>query len=416
MINCPFRKSAVLIGLILSIGLSQLRAQQIGFDFPQGVKRVEIPFERYNNLLVIPVTLNNTFTLKFILDTGVQYAILTEKLIGQWLNLEYNRRLVIQGPGAQDSISALVASNISITLPGGVRSGINQSMLVLEKDYLDLKKNLGADVYGIIGYDIFSRFVVEINHDRNIIVLHEPQKFRGRGFRRKVPMKVVNTKPYISVNLTFEDGHSADMNLMVDTGASHAFLLHDDPNNAPFFPKKTVKAIIGRGLGGDINGHIGRIQHAKIDKFEFESPISSFPEPNDYDSPIKNSSRNGTIGGDMMIRFNLAFDYFRGYLYLNRSEEHKKKFEYDMGGIIFIANDLDVNSLRIVEVRENSPAFLAGIQVDDVITTVNGRPVNRQTFNSFIGLLKSKPGRKVSLKVLRNEEEIKASFKLERVI
>lgn len=416
MINCFFPKLAMLIGLSLGITSAQLNAQQIGFDFPQGVKRVEIPFERHNNLIVIPVTLNNTFTLKFILDTGVQYAILTEKLIGQWLNLKYNRRLVIQGPGAQDSITALVANKISLTLPGGIRSGINQSLLVLEKDYLDLKNNLGTDVYGIIGYDIFSRFVVEINHDRNVIVLHEPQKFRGRGFGKKVPMQVVNTKPYISAHLTFEDGHAQDMNLMVDTGASHAFMIQDNPESIPFFPSKTIKAVIGRGLGGDINGYIGRIKNARIDKFEFESPISSFPEPNDYSSPMAHGARNGTIGGDLMIRFNLAFDYFRGYLYLTRSEEHKKKFEYDMGGIIFVANDVEFNSLRITEVRKDSPAHLAGIQVGDLITTVNGRQIDRQIFNNFIGLLKSRPGRKVSLKVLRNNEEVKTSFKLERLI
>ena len=391
-------------------------AQQIGFDFPQGVRRVEIPFERHNNLIIIPITINNTFTLKFILDTGVQYAILTEKLIADWLNLKYDRRLIIQGPGANDSISALVVQRISMELPGGVTSGINQSLLVLEKDYLDLKNNLGADVYGIIGYDIFSRFVVEINHDHNYIVLHEPHRFKGRGFKRKVPMKVVSTKPYINASLTFENGSQSSMNLMVDTGASHALLLHEDPNNNHFLPSKTLDAIIGRGLGGDINGFIGRVQGATIDRFHFENPISSFPEPDDYGSPIKNSTRNGTIGGEILIRFNLAFDYFKGYLHLSKSEEHKKKFEYDMSGMMFIANDLQLNSLKIIEIRENSPAEGAGLLPGDIITTINGRTIGKGSFNQLITLLRSKPGRKISIKFLRDQEELKTTFKLERMI
>lgn len=406
----------IIISLLLLVISTCLSAQQIGFDFPQRVKRVEIPFERHNNLIVIPITINETFTLKFILDTGVQYAILTEKLIADWLNLEYSRRLIIQGPGANDSITAMVAKDIRLMLPGGVSSGINQSLLVLEKDYLDLKNNLGADVYGIIGYDIFSRFVVEINHDHNLLVLHEPARFKGRGFKRKVPMKVVSTKPYINAHLTFENGASSNMNLMVDTGASHALLLHEDPNNNLFFPSKTLDAVIGRGLGGDINGFIGRIHKANIDKFEFENPISSFPAPDDYGSPIKTSSRNGTIGGELLIRFNVAFDYFRGLLYLSKSEEHKKKFEYDMSGMVFIANNADLNSLKIIDVRENSPAYNAGVRTGDVITYMNGRHIAKENFNRIITMLRSKPGRKISVKYIRDAKEIKTTFKLERMI
>lgn len=402
---------------VFFIGLSfvPVRSQQIGFDFPFGVDKVEIPFERYNNLIVIPVTINNSLTLKFILDTGVQFAILTEKAFGDFLELSYDRRLVIQGPGTIDSVSAQVATKVEMRLPGGVVSGVNQSLLVLEKDYLHLRKNLGADVYGIIGYDIFSRFVVEFNYDSKMIVLHEPRRFRPKKYHKRVPMQIVNTKPYISAKLAFDDGTQDQMNLMVDTGASHALLLDDDSENI-ILPSKTLKTVIGRGLGGDINGLLGRVQSLQINKFVFKDPIASFPAEGHYSTSMKRGSRHGTIGGEILTRFHPIFDYLRGVLYLRKSREFFKDFEHDMSGLDIIAAGSKLDQVKVVGVRKDSPAAQAGIQVNDVITNINGMNTQEMEFAMVTTSLRLKPGKKVNLKVRRGGEVIKKSFRLERMI
>ena len=71
--------------------------REFGFTMPEGSKKVEIEFEEYNNLIVIPITINRFLTLKFILDTGVETAILTEKLFADILDAEYIRELKIAG-------------------------------------------------------------------------------------------------------------------------------------------------------------------------------------------------------------------------------------------------------------------------------------------------------------------------------
>jgi hypothetical protein len=390
-------------------------AQQIGFDFPEGVDKVEIPFERYNNLIVIPVTINHSLTLKFILDTGVQFAILTEKAFGEFLELSYDRRLVIQGPGMVDSISAQVASQIEMRLPGDVVSGINQSLLVLEEDYLNLRRNLGADVYGIIGYDIFSRFVVEFNYDDKLLVLHEPRKFRPKKYHKRVPLQVINTKPYINAKISFENGDKEQIKLMVDTGASHALLL-DDNSDGIILPSKTLQTVIGRGLGGDINGLLGRVKSIQINKFEFEDPIASFPAEGNYSDSMKRGSRHGTIGGEILTRFNPVFDYLRGVLYLRKSREFFEDFEHDMSGLDVMAAGSKLNQVKVIGVREGSPADLAGIQVDDIITSINGLNTEDVSFAVITTSLRQKPGKKVNIKIRRKGEIIKTSFKLERMI
>jgi hypothetical protein len=390
-------------------------SQQVGFDFPPGVKSVTIPFESYNNLIIIPVTINNAITLKFILDTGVQYPILTEKLFGDFINLEYARRIAIQGPGTADSITAKVVQNISLTLPGGVKSGINQALLVLEKDYLKLKNSLGIDVYGLIGYDIFSRFIVEINYDESFIKLHEPKKFRPKRSYKKIPIKVVNTKPYIEVGISKDSSKAHRKHLMIDTGASHALLL-DNADEETLLPNQSIPSIIGKGLGGNINGYLARMTYVTVGKFEFLDPIASFPLEGNYGESIKRGSRNGTLGGELLSRFSVAFDYFNGYIYLKKGRGFSRGFEHDMSGMGLAANGEELDMLEVDDVRLNSPAFYAGLRKGDNIKSINGYTLDTIKFSDFTSLLRMKEGKKIVVKYTREGESYKTSFKLERYI
>lgn len=409
-----YRKNLLTLGFLCSINFSLL-AQQIGFDFPEGVQSVKIPFERYNNLMVIPVNVNNTITLKFILDSGVQFAILTEKKFGEFLNLKYDRQLSIQGPGMADSIRAQVANNIKMTLPGDINSGVNQSLVVLEEEYLSLRKNLGADVYGIIGHDIFSRFVVEINYDKEYIELYEPKLFKPKNRFTRLPLTIKNTKPYIYANLVFDDGTKARMNLMVDTGASHPLLLDNNLEDITL-PSKTLSTVIGRGLGGDIMGKLGRIKNISFGKYDFDDPIVSFPMEGQYSKSMKKGSRNGTIGGEILTRFNPIFDYNRGILYLRKSDQYYKKFEHDMSGLDLQMIGAKLDKVIVIGVREDSPAALAGVEVGDIITNMNGADTKAVEFSSITSTLRYKTNKNVNIKVMRNDTIRKISFQLKRMI
>jgi len=401
--------------IILSNACIQSHAQQIGFDFSYNEKRVAIKFERYNNLIVIPVLINETISLKFILDTGVQYPILTEKKFADILDFNYTRRIVIESPGIADSISALVAMGVSLKLPKGIKSGTNQALLVLEKDYLKLKENLGAEVYGIIGYSIFNRFVVEIDNDNMQIILHEPSKYRPKRLGTKVPLKIVNTKPYVNVSLNIRDSIKTNINMLIDTGASHAILL-DKQSEGIFLPDKTISTVVGRGLGGDIYGELGRISCFSIDKYHFTNPISSFPSDGVYGNALLRGSRNGTIGGEILNRFNVTFDYSKNIMYLKKSNEYHKPFEYDMSGMNLIVHDKEKGQLKVSDLRVGSPADEAGIEEGDIVVELNGFTFKNSSFNHVNSLLRQKDGKKITVRVLRNNEKVRFTFKLKKVI
>src|ERR1041384_5933907 len=104
--------------------------QNLGFSLADGKKKVRIPIEIFNNLVVVPVVLNDALPLKFILDTGVRTTILTQKTFTDILNLTYARKYTISGPGGEKLIEAYVTNNVSLELPGVLGRG--HAMLVLE--------------------------------------------------------------------------------------------------------------------------------------------------------------------------------------------------------------------------------------------------------------------------------------------
>ncbi len=401
------------IFFILPILISSLLTgqTQIGFRMLPGLNKVEIPFEQINNLVVIPVVINDFLKLKFVVDTGVETTILTEPAYVPLLDIEFYRKITISGAGINDSINAYVAKDVALELPGGVY-GKNMNLIVLEDDFLKLSERMGMDVQGIIGHDIFNQFVVEFDYKNSVINLYRPKKYRPRRRWTEVDMDVVDSKPFI----TAKDESSGEfMNLMVDSGASHALLLDPEQTNVAM-PEKMIETRLGTGLGGEINGKLGRMDAVSISEFEFNDVLVSIPNPDAYSKLIKRGSRQGTIGGEILSRLNPVFDYQNEKVYLTKNRNFNEIFEADMCGIDLIVKGPFLDTLYIDYVRKDSPADKAGLEKGDVVFSVNGHSLNYSPFGRIQSMLKGRPNRKVKFKVIRNGEKLKLDVRLKRQI
>ncbi len=393
---------------------------QVGFSFERGVRRMEIPFKRYNNLVVIPVTINNLITLNFILDTGVQNTILTNRLYGDILGLEYDREVIILGPGENDSIRVLVVDNIDMSI--AKIKGKNTPLVVLEKDFLKLGNNLGADVHGIIGYDLFKQFVIEVHFNDNKIIFHDPERFKKRKYYKrkkyfkKIPISIERTKPYVSARIVQQNGTKENVKLMVDTGASHAVLLNPATSERIKVPEERLRSVLGRGLGGEIYGLVGRIDQIRLDKFEFNDVVTFYPDVDHYGYGLRSGDRNGTIGGELLTRFNYVIDYSNKALYLQEGAEFDRQFEFDLSGLEVMSFGQNYDFIMVKYVREGSPAHIAGIQRGDIIKSINGMASSGASLNYVNALLRSKPGKRIFMRLQRGLEQVKTKFVLERMI
>jgi hypothetical protein len=402
-----------LVFILLFLCAAALQGQPLGFVLNNGKKRVQIPIEVYNNLVVVPIVLNDALPLKFILDTGVRTSILTQKTFSDILNLAYSRKYTISGPGGDKLVDAYVTNNVTIDLPGV--SGRGHAMLVLAEDYLELRNYLGTDVHGILGYELFSRFIIEIDYQKKILTLMTPDRFHRRRKFQVMPMVIEDTKPYIVVPVVLQDGTSIEAKLLMDSGASHGLMLETSSDPRIKVPEHTVSSLLGRGLGGEIHGKVGRVKSIKLGTNILEDVVANFPDPNSYTDSIKmgNIFRNGAIGGEVMSRFTIVFNFPKERVYLKKNSTFKNDFYYNLSGITLKAKGSALNIFEVTEVRDKSASQRGGLLPGDQIISVNGISAKNLDLNSVNGFFNSKPGRKIRLEISRNGEKMRKEIFLQ---
>lgn len=411
-------KKLLTLSLLAFFPLILLAQQQLGFALVGGKNKVKIPIEVNNNLVIIPVVINGQLPLKFVLDTGVRTAILTEKVFSDILNLTYSRKYSVGAPGDRKVVQAYVTNNVSLDLPPGVH-GEGHALLVLEEDYLELRNYLGVDVHGIVGYELFSRFIVTIDYEKKELTLMRPERFKLRRKYEVLPMAIQDTKPYIETFISMNDTTRVKVKLLIDSGASHGLILEPDSNDTLKVPTKHIKSIIGRGLGGIITGKIARIESLALGRYDVSSVVANFPDPNSYMDTLKNSRivpRNGAIGGEILSRFKVTFNFPQEKLYIRKNASYRKNFYYNMSGITLKAKGSRLQHFEITDIREKSPAEKAGLQVGDLLTTINGLPTAILDLNQINGFFNVRPGKKIAIEVERGGVRLKKEFRLENQI
>ena len=409
----------LIIGHLLAAPFALVgQSQQRGFHLTnQRDRRVAIPFELHSNLIVIPVKVNDGEDLRFILDTGVRTAILTNGGYVDGIPSVNDRIISLMGAGNRGEISAYVSSGVSFALPDGV-AAVGNSILILKDDYLQLDSFLGTRIHGILGYELFSRFVVEIDYMRQQIVLHRPDTFRPRRSFKEVPISILDTKPYIDgVRLRLNDSTEIAIRLMIDTGASHSLMLNQTADERITVPDKNISGYLGRGLSGEIYGHMARVPYLSIDKFDLKDVTASFPEFSEFTETLsRRIPHQGNIGGSVLKRFRVIFDYANGKLYLKKNRMFRTPFEYNMSGMEVAATGPLLTDLTVSKVVANSPAARAGIREGDVIVSVNGHQPPELTVATFNSMMSLRPNKKIRLKFYRYGAVMKRKFRLESLL
>ena len=430
----------ILIFLLSVSGGSFCEAQKMGFFLEGNAKKVVIPFKTYNNLIILPLFVNGKVPMKFILDSGVQSIIFFNKDITDVLGVTYRRRIRIRGYGEIKEIIAYIATGFNFRY-GNLR-GNAISALVLGEDYLQLRNHLGTEVHGIIGYDLFMRFIVSINYESGLITLTRPEFYKKKKKYRAIPLVIKNTKPFINVPLIINDTTELRANLMVDTGASHALVLHEDSIGLLKLPPKHMETILGRGLSGPIKGNIAYIKGCKLGDYMVDHVLASFPEKTSYPDSLLAPGRGGSIGGEILGKFHVVFDYFReGKMYLKKNRFFSKPFTYNMSGMEVVVVGKNLDQFKINSIRKGSPADRAGLRPGDFIEEMNSMSIRHsgETPPAFFQkdsythvmeysdtekmdlariykLLSSKDGKWIDMIVNRNGIKIRFKFRLKKEI
>lgn len=400
-----------LLFIYFFVAISEIAAQHIGFFFKEDRKKISIPVEVHNNLVILPITLDDTYRLKFILDTGVRSTILINKTFADTIGINYTRKVELHGAGNGEPIDAFVTEPISLSLPGIVSSGI--STLVLEKDLLQLENHLGTRIHGLVGYDIFSRFVVKINYIKRKVILFKPEGYSVPGNYDPIYLNIIDSKPHAQLLVQLDTVTSIDARLLIDTGASHALVLNQHADRRIRLPEKHINTSLGRSLSGEIQGYLGRIEGLSFGEKPLKGVIASFPQIS-ANQEVGNVNRIGSVGGELLKKYSVIFDFPHDVMYVKSNVLFKHPFEYNMSGLAFIAKGKNLKQFVINDIRDNSAASGIGFKPGDILVSLNNVLSKELDLTKIYSRLNQREGKKINMTMYREGKYISRSFRLRR--
>ena len=201
-----------------------------------------IPFEAYGAYIFAPVRINGSEPLWFILDTGKRRTEINEKRA---------KALRLKLRGATLQISEATLENLNI----------------LASSFEKLEAGFGRHVDGIIGYDLFRRFVVEIDYAARTMGLYEPKSYQYNGPERRIPLRIKDDLAFVQCRIELDGRDEVEGEFQLDTGEGGALKL-----NTPFVKGNKLLEGAGRtlplrGWDADARGYgsfVGRLKAFRI--------------------------------------------------------------------------------------------------------------------------------------------------------
>lgn len=377
-------------------------------------KKTELPVIISNNLILVLVSINNGPPVNFLLDTGVKTNILFSKTFGDYIGLKYTRKLDLVGADGNSVLTASVSPNNYMDL--GFLEGIHQTILVLDQDFMELERVIGLPVHGVLGFEFFKYNPVKIDYDQQMLTFYKPETLPRKPFGyKKYPIKIENSKPYIMTKVKQTNNQELNAKLLIDTGANHGLLLNMETTPEIKLPEEHIESELGRSLGGDLFGFVARTRLLQIGGIRFSDVLTSFPEETEFSYVIKESGRQGSVGSEILGRMTLIFDYTRDRMYMKKGSTYASPFEFDMSGITPRIEIGDEKIIYASQVRENSPAALAGLEEKDEFVKINKIPMDFWELPELIKLLRSEEGKEIFLEVRRFKDASRTDFELKEI-
>lgn len=380
-------------------------------------KSVSVNFELINNLIVIPVVINDSDTLHFILDSGFNSIMISDMGYNMSISLHQTRRVQLIGLGEGEPVQALRSQGNDLYIAGIV--GTNQEVFVLVEDIFHLSSKMGKIINGILGHGFFRDFIIEINYDRKILTFHDPDRYRYRRPRRntqELPIIVQQNKSYLQTMLVLEDKSTIPALLVIDTGGSHSLWLDGHSNQHIPIPEKSISTLLGTGLNGPIYGKVGRINQLRIGSSALEHVIASYPDSLSISYAIGADNRQGSLGAEILRRFNVIFDYPNRKITLRPNLQFRQSFYYNTSGIE-ISNPVPGLPYFVVsDIRAGSNAAKAGLKLEDELVLLQGNSVSKLKLTDIHYMLQGKPGKTIKMIIKRDGVRIPIEFKLEEII
>lgn len=421
------------------------------FELPKGKKFERVKFQHINNLIIIPAKVNGV-ELSFILDSGVSKPILFNLSEQDSVDIKNVSKITLKGLGDGEPIEAL-GSRDNVFGIGEITNKKQDIYVVLDKE-LNFSPKMGIPIHGIVGYNFFRDFVIEINYVAKNLKIYDPEHYKYKGNKKAetLPLTIENKKAYVVANAVIANSNKVPVKLLLDTGSSDAVWLFENENKGINVPEQNFTDFLGRGLSGTVNGKRTKIKQLNLGSFSLTDAKAAFPDKESIKGISNLGTRNGSLGGEVLKRFNIIFDYPSNKITLRKNVYFKQPFRFNTSGMELqhdglrvvekattnsrgivknsssngVNNDVQIRfqneivislvpQIVVSEIREDSPAKEAGLEIGDVILSVDRKAVHDYKLQEIKHMLDKVPGRKVTVLVSRNGEKIRFNLRIKKL-
>ena len=160
-----------------------------------------------------------------------------------------------------------------------------------------------ADIHGVIGYDIFIKFEIELDPLQQVITFRPASSSELSNDYEKIPLIIEDSRPLIKSQVFFKDSDGLPCDLMLDTGSSLGLLMKT--TDLKKFPGGNDRKILGRGFNGKVLGFETIASKLILSTFEISAITAGITH-----SAWHNYA---SVGMDVMKDYTIVLNYCKAY-------------------------------------------------------------------------------------------------------
>jgi hypothetical protein len=367
--------------------LARPQTHPTDFSMAGGKSSTAIPIVLGENHVYLDVMLNGKGPYHFIFDTGG--ANVVDPAVAKEIGASGNG--LAQGSGVGSQTEGLSFANVAKLQVGD--AVLTNQLFAVAPTRLGFGVSAGRQVDGLIGWEVLARYVTTFDYANRQVTLSMPGTVQPPANAHVVPFVLYGTQPQIACTI---DGIPAECT--IDTGARDTItfmtpFIKAHPQIVP--ATTTAVGVDGFGFGGAALGRLGRIAEIGIGDYQLNDLVGDFATQTA--GALAAPFVGANIGGNLLRRFTVTFDYGNGTMALVPNGDFAEKDSYERSGLFLIKRG---ESVIVLDSRPGTPAAQAGIAKGDVIASINGTPTNTMHLFDIRNLFAEPAGTVITLQLV----------------
>lgn len=272
----------------------------------------EMVYDPFANLILVDMSIGDSPPLTFILDTGATQSALTDPLLAAFLGIKFREAGLARGMGA-GATWVRISEEVLIRDAGWP---ILETSLVVHDIGSQLAAQAGRPIDGFLGWELFDRYVVEIDPVGRRLLLHDSETFVYEGDGQVLSMEIVGRRPLVTASVVVKQGEKpVPVKLIVDTGSNRPLSLISRSRRR-LKPPASLTNDKSMGVTGDISVVVGRTARLEMGPLDSTDVETTWVEPYRIPAARNIDDLNGVLGNPLLNDFHVFFDYRGGRLIL----------------------------------------------------------------------------------------------------